>query len=115
MELQQTPLDGSLRLAVVGSLTADCAAEFKRAVAEIAAGHPRIVLDLGAMHYLDSAGLGALVFAMQTASERGGELKIAALADKPRIIFDITRAHKIFNVYDTVEEARAAFVSAEPR
>lgn len=68
----------------------------------------QIVLDAGAMDYLDSAGLGVLIALLKRTTERGGDIRIARLGSKARMVFEITRAFKIFEVFDTVEEALGA-------
>ncbi len=111
MEIREENTGNVCRLAVSGRLTADCAETFKHAVADAVSLHSMILLDLAEMEYIDSTGLGALVFAMQKVSDKGGKLKLAALGAKVRIVFDITKAYKVFDIYETVEEA-AAFEDA---
>ncbi len=65
----------------------------------------QIVLDLAAMDFLDSAGLGVLIAILKRVSERGGDVRIARLQKQPRVVFEITRAYKIFEIFDSVEEA----------
>jgi len=65
----------------------------------------QIVLDLGAMDFIDSAGLGVMVSILKRVSERGGDIRIARLQKQPRVVFEITRAYKIFEIFDSVEEA----------
>ena len=64
-----------------------------------------VVMDLGGVDFLDSAGLGTLIALLKRVSERGGDLKIVRLQKKARMVFEITRAYKVFDILDTVEEA----------
>lgn len=66
------------------------------------------VFDLSAVDFMDSAGLGSLIAALKRITERGGDMKLACLQKKPRMVFEITRAYKVFEIYDTVEEALRA-------
>ncbi|MBM4164934.1 MAG: STAS domain-containing protein [Lentisphaerae bacterium] len=68
----------------------------------------QIVLDAGEMDYIDSAGLGVLIALLKRVTERGGDIRIARLGNKARMVFEITRAFKIFEIFDTVEEALGA-------
>jgi anti-sigma B factor antagonist len=68
----------------------------------------QIVLDAGDLDYIDSAGLGVLIALLKRTTERGGDIRIARLRNKARIVFEITRAFKIFEIFDTVEEALGA-------
>jgi len=63
------------------------------------------VFDMSNVEIMDSAGLGSLMGALRRVSQRGGDVKIACLQENPKLVFDITRACKIFEIFDTVEEA----------
>ena len=93
---------------VNGRLTADCADQYKQTLTDVIAQNNRIVIDLEKLEYIDSTGLGAMVFILQRNFDNGGDIKIAKLQGKARIVFDITKAYKIFDIFDTVEEAVAA-------
>ena len=63
------------------------------------------VIDMEKVEFMDSAGLGTLIAVLKRVTERGGDMKIAGLQKKPRMVFEITRAYKVFEIYDTVEDA----------
>jgi len=63
------------------------------------------VLDFSELEFLDSTGLGAIISSLKYASEKGGDVYIANLQPKPKMLFEITRAYKIFNVFDSVKAA----------
>jgi len=67
------------------------------------------VADLELVDFMDSAGLGSLIAVLKRITEKGGDMKIAALQKKPRMVFEITRAYKVFEIYETVEVALRAF------
>lgn len=94
-------------VAIEGPLTAATAEDFRRAFWAWypQAGCRRVILDLGAMDVLDSTGLGTFVAALKFVAEQGGDIRIARLQKKPRLVFEITRSHRIFEILDTVEEA----------
>jgi len=72
---------------------------FKKALLRyIQKGKKVIVLDLGKVAFIDSSGLGALVFGLREARKRGGTLKLCHLQDQVRSIFEITRLNKIFEI-----------------
>lgn len=75
----------------------------------IEAGRKRIVLDLGNVDYIDSAGLGILVSSAASTRRAGGELKLVNLTKRVRDLMQITRLSTLFEVYDTVEKARLSF------
>ncbi len=67
------------------------------------------VIDLKQVDFMDSAGLGTLIAVLKQITERGGDMKIACLQKKPRMVFEITRAYKVFEICDTVGEALEMF------
>ncbi len=67
------------------------------------------VIDLKQVDFMDSAGLGTLIALLKRITERGGDMKIACLQKKPRMVFEITRAYKVFEIYDSVAEALKKF------
>ncbi len=107
MDIREEKIGSVVKVMTAGRLTADCADQFKQYMQEALARGRRFVLDLSGMEYVDSTGLGAMVFMLQRIAEAGGELKIAGLQAKPRVVFDITRACKIFDIYPDVEKALA--------
>lgn len=82
--------------------------EFKELVKELIDDHCLIVFDCSGMDFMDSTGLGALVSSLKYVNQAAGKLTIANLQPKPRIVFEITRAYKIFDVFDSLEEAEKA-------
>jgi anti-sigma B factor antagonist len=50
----------------------------------IAAGRPRIIIDLSGTEFIDSSGLGALVSSLKKTRQAGGDLRVAGLAPHPR-------------------------------
>lgn len=68
-------------------------------------GTARLIIDLSAVEYLDSTGLGVLIGGLKRARERDGDLRL--ICDNLRIlrIFEITGLTKIFDIYRSEAEA----------
>ena len=111
MECKVSEADGILMVAIEGRLVAACVDEAKELVLPQVERVPRVVLDLSQMIHIDSSGLGLLVRFLQKATEKGGSVKIASLQAHPRVVFDITKAYRVFEIYDSVEAAVAAFAT----
>lgn len=67
-----------------------------------------MVLDFTGVDMVDSAGLGALIALLKHVGARGGDLKLVGLSRRVRMVFEITRTHRIFDILDTVDEGLAA-------
>lgn len=72
-------------------------------------GKCNLIIDLSAVRFVDSSGLGALVSGFKNASARDGSLKLCGLQPQVRSMFELTRLHRVFEIYTTPEEARGSF------
>jgi len=72
-------------------------------------GHRKIVLDLGSVSYVDSAGLGQLVQVYATTSHLGGSLKLLNLTKRLRDLLVLTKLLTVFDAYDSESEAVGSF------
>src|SRR5262245_3015556 len=68
----------------------------------------RIVIDLSEATYIDSAGLAALILAMQTVEAYGGRFLLSGLHATMRSIFESSRLDQIFQIFPDVDAALAA-------
>jgi anti-sigma B factor antagonist len=93
-----------------GAMMVGDAESFRQSFSQWFTGTNRrfVVVDMTKVDQLDSAGLGALVAAAQQVRDKGGDLKFATLQKRPRLVFEITRSYKVFDIYNTLEEARRA-------
>lgn len=71
-------------------------------------GHKQILLNLGAVEYIDSAGLGSLIGALASARRQAGEVKLLNLPDK---VVDIMQVTKLYTVFDIVNGEAAGVKS----
>ena len=98
-----------LKISLEGRLVAACSEEFKDAMFERLKDQKNILFDLSKMSHIDSSGLGALVSILQWVNTNGGAIKLAQIQSRPKIVFDITKVYRVFDIYETVEEALASF------
>jgi anti-sigma B factor antagonist len=67
----------------------------------------RLVVDLSGVTYIDSAGLAALIEAMQKVEGYGGKFLLAGLQETVRSIFEISRLDQVFQIFADVNGALA--------
>ncbi len=77
-------------------------------VTAIDAGHTRLIVDVEKVAFLDSTGLGVLVGALKRVRADGGSLDIVCTHERILKIFGITGLDKVFGLYASIDEARAA-------
>jgi len=69
----------------------------------------QIVLNLAAVDYIDSSGLGTLVGLYTSARDMDGEVKLAGVGGRVKDVLHVTNLDTIFDTYNTAEQAAASF------
>ena len=88
-------------------LDATVAPGFKKAVvALVEGGDTRLVLDLSAVEFLDSSGLGAMVSILKALGNRGTVL-VCGARGAVLSLFQLTRMDKVFAILPTRADAVA--------
>jgi anti-sigma B factor antagonist len=95
------PLKGEIDLHVSPVVTASLNAMIEKKP-------DRMVIDLSEVTYIDSAGLAALIQAMQKVEAYGGKFLLAGLQETVRSIFEISRLDQVFHIFPDTEAALAA-------
>jgi anti-sigma B factor antagonist len=72
-------------------------------------GHKKLLLDLGKVSYVDSAGLGQLVQVYATAKHHGGQLKLVNLTKRLKDLLVVSKLLTVFDSYESESEAVASF------
>ena len=72
-------------------------------------GATKILINMAGVTTIDSSGIGELVSAYTTATDRGAKLKLINLPAKVADILTITQLITVFDVYDTEDEAVQSF------
>ncbi|MEL6491078.1 MAG: STAS domain-containing protein [Cyanobacteria bacterium J06621_3] len=63
-----------------------------------------VLLDFSEVEFINSSGIGALVFALKSTKKLGAELYICSLSFQVRDIFRITKMDKLFKIFSSREE-----------
>lgn len=71
--------------------------------------HLHMVIDLKEVDFIDSSGLGCLVACYRSAIKMGGDILLASLSDHVRSLIELTRLHRLFEIFDEPEEAVTSF------
>ncbi|HEX6887883.1 MAG TPA: STAS domain-containing protein [Candidatus Nanopelagicales bacterium] len=95
-------------LAASGEVDVYSAPDLDQAIGEaLATGHRHLVIDLSAVTFLDSTGLGVLVKGLKGARDAGGWLRLVVISERIRKIFDITGLDASMPLFDTADAALA--------
>ena len=72
-------------------------------------GHKNVLLNLGEVSYVDSAGLGEIVQAYATLKKNGGSLKLLSATKRIKDLLAITKLLTVFECHDAEADAVASF------
>ena len=72
-------------------------------------GKTKILLNLGAVGYIDSSGIGELVSSFTAVNKEGGTLKLLNLTQKIQDLLAITKLLTVFDTFDDEATALSSF------
>ncbi len=73
------------------------------------AGKKNVLIVLKDVRFIDSSGLGALVSGFKNAVSHQGTLKLSSLQSQVKSMFELTRLHRVFDIYPTTEDAMDSY------
>lgn len=99
-KLQQREEKGVLVLTLHGSLDASYVPSFKKECGLFShKDSQKILMDCSSLDFIDSTGLGALLSLLRKLEAKQGRLVFSHLSSEVASIFEITRLHKLFEVF----------------
>jgi anti-sigma B factor antagonist len=72
-------------------------------------GTKNLLVDLKEVRFIDSSGLGVLVSGFKNASTHQGSIKLCSLQTQVRSMFELTRLQRVFDIYQTIDEALESY------
>jgi anti-sigma B factor antagonist len=111
LEVQTRQTDGGVTVvAPTGRLDVAGAPALKEAINGLTDnGRPRVVIDMEAVSFVDSTGLGSVIAALKQIRNRQGELRLAAPNQQVRVVLELTTLDRVFPYFATLEDALAGF------
>lgn len=94
---------------VDGDITLHNSPEVRKALLDLIKQQrlPRVVVNLEKSKYIDSAGVASLVEALKASREMKSGFALYGLSRTAREVLELTRLVKVFEIYDTEQEALA--------
>lgn len=97
-------------LSLAGRFDAYTAKEAKSWLEKATKSHPaQVVVNLEDVTFVDSTALATLVQGMKHSRQKDGDLRLCNLQQKVRIIFELTRLDRAFEIFIGEDEAIQAF------
>ena len=100
---------GRIVVEVSGEIDVYTAPRLREALVSLVdAGDYRLIVDMEGVEFLDSTGLGVLVGGLKRVRAHDGSIDLVCTQGRILRIFRITGLSKVFNIYDSVDEALAS-------
>lgn len=104
LTLATREVDGRAIVAVGGEIDVYTAPKLRDQITElVAGGFYNIVIDLEAVDFLDSTGLGVLVGGLKKVRAHDGSLELVCSQERLLKIFRITGLAKVFVIHDSAD------------
>ncbi|GAA1603211.1 hypothetical protein GCM10009789_66530 [Kribbella sancticallisti] len=97
---------------VRGDLDLETAPELTETLKTLVGPH-LLVVDLTEVEFMDSSGLGVLVGAHKESEASGGALAVVGAQVRVQKILRITKLHKVFTLYPTLDDLNAELAQAQ--
>ena len=111
MEITERTVDAITILDLSGRLTIGEGAQLLKDKSEslVFQGRNRIIVNLAAVPYIDSGGLGQLVACYTTLAKAGGRLKLLNVGTRNHDLLSITKLVSVFETFDSEPDAIASY------
>jgi anti-sigma B factor antagonist len=109
LTLSNREVDGHTLVAVGGEIDVYTAPKLRDQISElVSAGKTSLIIDLEAVDFLDSTGLGVLVGGLKKVRAEDGSMSLICTQDRLLKIFRITGLAKVFTIYSDEAAALAS-------
>jgi len=111
VDIEERTVDGVAILDLKGRLILEEGEKaFRQQVDDLMnAGQMKILVNFDGVTYLDSAGVGAVVWKFVTLKRKGGMLKLLNLRTKSFRVLSVTKILTVLESFDSEEEALRSF------
>jgi anti-sigma B factor antagonist len=110
LDIAESVREDVVILTLKGRLTLGESNQVREKIAALsAAGKHNVVVDLGAVDYIDSTGLGILVICFTSLKKQGGALKLVNPNKRNVELLLLTKLHTVFEVFNEDQDAVNSF------
>ena len=111
MEISKRKEKDALVISLMGRLDAVTSPVLEKDLTDLMAGGERfLVLDLGDLDYISSAGLRSILVVVKRLKEKQGKLLLASLKSVVREVFEISGFSTIIPIFESVNSALSSVV-----
>jgi anti-sigma B factor antagonist len=108
MELSEAKTGNATVLRIVGRVDGSVSKTLEEKLTDIVSRDKNVVVDLGEMAFISSAGLRSLLVAAKRSRAVQGNIALSSLKAEVREVFDISGFSTLFKIYPSEKEALAS-------
>lgn len=107
LSVEKTGIKNSISIIKVGGyIDTTTSSELEHALNSLLkAGSYNIIIDLGNVDYVSSAGWGIFISEIKGIREKGGDLKLVRMIPEVYEVFELLEFHYILKAFDSIEDA----------
>ena len=110
MKISQDQKNDIMICAIEGEINLNTSPELRKAFEDFVNKNvKKVVVDFSGVPYIDSSGLATLIELFQRLKKINGKLRICDMSEKVKNVFEITKLHKLFEIYDNQDMALEGF------
>jgi len=93
----------------VKSLDAGNSKNFKTDISPLLEENNKFVFAMDSLTFVDSSGCGVMLSCLRKLNSTDGDVKLSGVNGPVHTLFELIRLHKIFEIYNTRDEAVKAY------
>jgi anti-sigma B factor antagonist len=98
-------VQGRSVVTVSGEVDLRSAPQLRTLLLDAGRDHSRpLLIDLSGVNYMDSSGVGTMVFVKREVERSGGKVILIGLQPRVRSVFEITHLDKFFTIVGSIDE-----------
>jgi anti-sigma B factor antagonist len=107
LSVEKTGIQNSISVIKIGGyIDTTTSSELEHALNSLLkSGSYNIIIDLGNVDYVSSAGWGIFISEIKGIREKGGDLKLVRMIPEVYEVFELLEFHYILKAFDNIEEA----------
>jgi anti-sigma B factor antagonist len=114
LQIDVTERDGYTVLSPQGEIDYATGPQLKEAITDaLVAGRVNLVIDLHAVDFVESTGLGALIGGRRRARALNGSLSLVCTETPVLKVFRVTGLDKVFEIHESIDDATAKPLTAD--
>jgi anti-sigma B factor antagonist len=111
LHIQERNIRDIVILDLYGNLDFNTSPELKvRLDSHIKFGHQKIIINLASVDFIDSTGVGSLMYALKLLDSTMGDIKIIGLSPQNQNVFTVLELDRVFSIMNSETQAISSFL-----